>query len=266
MPATRLLQKLCSAANTELHQGKGGVLSQLVTKCFPSNVQQQSSGVQQLYESGDWAHSNKRHQHFLSKEEQDLLRSAAHFTSSSSSYDDPSHTSTSSSSSSPGGPTAGSRRPITPSCDVPPDHLLHELYRNRQQPIVTTGSNTALYKLPSRIENGSVTAEEFQRSCSSEDHVLSRFYEEGVHGGLGRRFRRKVPLFQVGVDKSCCGSCWRTWSGLCAQLCADVWGLGTSPCERPAAQLSSFCAGGLPGIQEWSALPVKETAVTQSHM
>jgi hypothetical protein len=27
--------------------------------------------------------------------------------------------------------------------------------------------------------------------------VLSTFYQEGMHGGLGRKFRRKVPLFQV---------------------------------------------------------------------
>eukprot|EP00775_Hariotina_reticulata_P005093 gene5093-5334_t len=39
-------------------------------------------------------------------------------------------------------------------------------------------------------------------SCSPDDfkqegQVLSSFYQEGIHGGLGLRFRRKVPMFQV---------------------------------------------------------------------
>lgn len=207
MPATaRLLQKFCSAANSDLHQGKGGVLSQIVTKCLPATVQQQQSSCgQQLTQLGDWAHSSRRFQHFLSREEQALLRSAAQFSSKSSASGLPGSSSGSSSSrgdlSDP-----SSSHPISPSCDVPADHVLHELYRNRQKHMETTGSNTALYKMPSRIDAGTVTADEFARKCSAEDHVLSRFYEEGVHGGLGRRFRRKVPLFQVGCGGACEGA------------------------------------------------------------
>jgi hypothetical protein len=199
MPATaRLLQKLCSAANSELHQGKGGVLSQIVTSCIPGTVQQQQSSCNQL---DDWAHSSRRFQHFLSREEQELLQSAAQYSSRNTALE--LSASSSNRSNSRGDLSEASRpvssHPISASCDVPADHVLHDLYRNRQKHMETTGSNTALYKLPSRIDAGSVTADEFARKCSAEDHVLSRFYEEGVHGGLGRRFRRKVPLFQVGV-------------------------------------------------------------------
>jgi hypothetical protein len=34
-------------------------------------------------------------------------------------------------------------------------------------------------------------------SCAAAAAVVCDYAEEGVHGGLGRRFRRKVPLFQV---------------------------------------------------------------------
>jgi hypothetical protein len=31
--------------------------------------------------------------------------------------------------------------------------------------------------------------------------VLTSFYQEGMHGGLGRRFRRKIPLFDVRLQR-----------------------------------------------------------------
>lgn len=188
-----------------------------MTRCIPVQQQQCSAGRLHLSPSGDGAHHSSRRQQSsflgLSKQEQELLRSASAQSSSSHAADSslPGSSSTSStsssrrissspspsSSSSSSGPS--NSQTISASCDVPRDHVLHELYHARQQTIETSGSNTALYKLPSRISAGSVSAEEFARSCSAEDHVLSRFYEEGVHGGLGRRFRRKVPLFQVGA-------------------------------------------------------------------
>jgi hypothetical protein len=208
MPTTRLLlQKLSTAVqNTELCPGYGGVLSQVVTTYFPARQkqQQQHQGSSIAWHRGV---TGAQQQHFhtsISREERELLRSAAARLSSStgSSSSGASITScaaagSSSSSSSGGSPSASQSgtAPISASCDVPRDHVLHDLYRSRQQPLETSGSNTALYKLPSKISAGSVPPDEFQQ----DEHVLSRFYEEGVHGGLGRRFRRKVPLFQVCV-------------------------------------------------------------------
>lgn len=189
-------------------------MSQIVSKCYPSSsrVQQQPqcSVLHQLtrgpLSDTDWAHS-RRFQHSLSTEEQDLLRHAARFSSSSSALNPAASSShTSSGSGSTGSAAAGGGPGISPSCDVPPEHVLHELYRNRERPLETTGSNVSLYKVPTRISDGTISFEDFQQ----EDHVLSRFYEEGVHGGLGRRFRRKVPLFQV--RRNCC-----------AHACVGVW-------------------------------------------
>lgn len=199
MPQARiLLSKLSLAASCELQQGKGSLLSQIVAKCLPSSPQQQqqcSSTSLQLATAWCAHGSSRRAKHSLSQAEEELLRSAAHYSSSSSSGG---------ASGSHAGSSAGSSQ-ITPSCDVPREHPLHDLYRTRRQHVETAGSNTALYKLPSRISSGTITPEEFL----NEEHVLSRFYEEGVHGGLGRRFRRKVPLFQV------------RWGGLAGQGC--VW-------------------------------------------
>jgi hypothetical protein len=221
MPPSRLLQQFWTAAaasSSELQQG--GVLSQIVTRCIPVQQQQCSATGMLLSPAGDGAHRSSRRQQSsflgLSKEEQELLRTAASQFSSSHAADSTSSTSSSRRiSSSPGSQgsssnsssndsasaSSSSSQTISASCDVPREHVLHELYHARQQTIETSGSNTALYKLPSRISDGSVSPDEFARSCSAEDHVLSRFYEEGVHGGLGRRFRRKVPLFQVCWDR-----------------------------------------------------------------
>jgi hypothetical protein len=52
----------------------------------------------------------------------------------------------------------------------------------------------ARWKIPSgHISGGSMRPDEFREP----GQVLSTFYQEGMHGGLGRKFRRKVPLFQV---------------------------------------------------------------------
>jgi hypothetical protein len=112
----------------------------------------------------------------------------------------------SSSSSSPGS--------ISASCDVPPGHVLRE-HRSRlaqaaddaadaawSSSSAAAGSSSSSSSSSERsflpaslggMPSGTVGADEFYE----DDQVLSRFYEEGVHGGLGRRFRRKVPLFQV---------------------------------------------------------------------
>jgi len=188
-----LLQKL-RAANTEvqwLQPGCNGALSQLITNCIPSGKQHKECSLLELWSTAR-QQVNLRHNSSLSKAEWEFLRTGASYSSG------PTNSTSSSSEGSSRLGAAKSSAAISASCDVPPDHPLHDLYRSRQQYTETTGSNTALYKLPSRISTGTIPSEEFHH----EDHILSRFYEEGVHGGLGRRFRRKVPLFQVcAVDR-----------------------------------------------------------------
>lgn len=194
-----LLQKL-RAANTEvqwLNPGCSGALSQLITNCIPSGKQHRECSLPDLWSKAARQQVNLRHNSTLSKAEWEFLRTGATYSSGPTS---------SSSEGSSGRGAAKSSAAISASCDVPPNHPLHDLYRSRQQYTETTGSNTALYKLPSRISTGTIPPEEFHH----EDHVLSRFYEEGVHGGLGRRFRRKVPLFQV------CAGDRRTMLGACS--------------------------------------------------
>jgi hypothetical protein len=113
---------------------------------------------------------------------------------------------------------------ITASCDVPPGHVLHTFDRARNRALAAGGSHdggsgsgggssgggsaggdggwhAASFGLPSRIESGTLPPDDFYEG----DQVLSTFYEEGTHGGLGRRFRRKVPLFQVRGGVRCPG-------------------------------------------------------------
>jgi hypothetical protein len=175
MPTTAakvLGRKLYSAASSELQQGKGSLLSQIVSKYLPgyNHQQQQCSSVTQLATAG--CTLSRRSKHFLSPEEDDFLRSAATHNLFSSSSGSNSPSSSGRGADSTGGAAARDSSHISPSCDVPGDHKLHELYRARRQHVETAGSNTSLYKLPSRITSGTISPEEFQK----EEHVLSRFY------------------------------------------------------------------------------------------
>lgn len=199
--AKLLLLKKFAAANTEFHPGYGGVLSQLVSNFLPSRQQRRqqcrSLGDQQsllvVPQAAPSLHNRQQAYHSLSRAEQEFLisRSLSSHSSSSGGARPPGDAGSSGSSSSSASVS------VSPSCDVPTGHALHDMHRSRRQLPETAGSNTALYKLPARIGAGTVTPDEFH----DEEHVLSRFYEEGVHGGLGRRFRRKVPLFQVMMEE-----------------------------------------------------------------
>ncbi|KAF8068278.1 SULP1 [Scenedesmus sp. PABB004] len=101
------------------------------------------------------------------------------------------------------GSAAGAPPGISLSCDVPPDHPLNQ----RAQPAERGASAlpspppppppppppSLLWPSSDKLQGGTLTPEEF----TEPGHVLTQFYTEGMHGGLGRKFRRKVVEFHA---------------------------------------------------------------------
>jgi hypothetical protein len=86
---------------------------------------------------------------------------------------------------------------------------------------------------PPLLAGGSCSPEDFKQ----EGQVLSSFYQEGIHGGLGLRFRRKVPMFQVRMVP---GARWSTPPPQCTD-----WAVQLKLLEQLSAQY------------DWLVLPVE---------
>lgn len=191
-----LLQKLCSAVHHEIG-GHSGALSHIANGWHCKQQHRSAGSRSSSSELRDWAIASG-----LSAYEQLPADSSNHWQPYSS------DSTSSSSNAQPRGAMQPRQPGISASCDVAPDHGLH---RKRMQYATSeggaafssstgsgssTGSYHSPFKLPPQIQEGTVgtiSPDEFIEM----EQVLSCFYEEGLHGGLGRRFRRKVPLFQV---------------------------------------------------------------------